>query len=141
MIANYRDILERVLKHEGGFVNHSNDPGGATNKGVTQAVYAAFRGLQDLPVRSVRHIERWEIEAIYDRQYWDKVAGDVLPSGLDYCVFDGAVNSGVAQSVKWLQRELAARQLYTLKVDGVIGLGTLNGLKKLNDHGAVISGI
>lgn len=141
MLANYKDILKRVLVHEGGFVNNAKDPGGATMKGVTQAVYNAFRDLHDLPRRSVRHLEQSELEAIYDRQYWDKVAGDALPSGIDYAVFDGAVNSGVGQAVKWLQRELKVRGLYDGLDDGIIGLKTLAGLRKLNDHAAVIKGI
>lgn len=136
MIENYPDILARVLVHEGGYSNHAADPGGATMKGVTQAVYDAFRVVSDLPKRSVRKIETPELEAIYDRQYWDKVVGDLLPSGIDYAVFDAAVNSGPAQAIKWLQRSLG--KLYDGKVDGIIGLKTLSAVKRLNDRDALL---
>jgi lysozyme family protein len=139
MIANYKEILKRVLVHEGGFSNHPTDAGGATMKGVTQAVYDAFRALNDRPRQTVRKIAEEELQAIYDRQYWDKVAGDQLPSGVDYAVFDFAVNSGVSRAVQYLQRCLAARKLYDGKIDGIIGLKTLAGLKAINDRASLVN--
>ena len=116
----YAAALKAVLIHEGGYVNHSNDPGGPTNKGVTQRVYDGYRKRKGLVPRTVKMIERAEIEAIYRQLYADKIAFDDLPEGLAYVVFDGAVNSGPAQSVKWLQRALRMN-----RVDGVIGPATL----------------
>lgn len=119
MRANFDDALKEVLKHEGGYVNHPKDPGGATNKGITQKTYDAWRKKQKLPTRSVREIERDEVEEIYRHQYWDKVRGDDLPSGVDYAVFDFAVNSGPARAAKCLQGILG------VEVDGKIGPQTL----------------
>ncbi len=112
--------LKAVLAHEGGYVNHPKDPGGATNKGVTQAVYDAFRKRSGLPVKSVRSISDYEVATIYRKQYWDAVKGDDLPAGVDYAVFDYAVNSGVSRATEALQKALG------VNADGVIGQITLH---------------
>lgn len=126
MQANYQKSLARVLVHEGGYSNHPADPGGATQHGVTQRVYDAFRGRQGKPPAPVRYITDGEVNAIYRRQYWDAVQGDSLPPGVDYAVFDGAVNSGPAQSIKWLQRALG------VDADGQLGERTLAAVRNAN---------
>ncbi|WP_246677573.1 glycosyl hydrolase 108 family protein [Mesorhizobium sp. B2-3-12] len=95
-----------MLAHEGGYSNHPADPGGATMKGVTQRVYDGYRKSKGLSTRSVKGIQTAELNEIYDRQYWDAVKGDLLPAGVDYVVFDGAVNSGPGRSIMWLQQAL-----------------------------------
>lgn len=136
--SNYDPSLQLALAHEGGFVNHPKDPGGATNKGVTQAVYDAYRRARGLAVQSVRLISDAEVNDIYKKQYWDKVEGDRLPAGIDYAAFDYAINSGVSKSVKDLQRTLNAdANLYgipgQLKVDGLIGDFTVEAACKAAD--------
>jgi lysozyme family protein len=118
--SGFARALPRVLAHEGGYVNDPADPGGATNKGVTFRVYDAYRTRKGLPTRDVRHIGGAEVADIYRLQYWNAVHGDELPPGLDYVLFDGAVNSGPSQSIKWLQRALG-----NVVVDGQIGQATL----------------
>lgn len=122
MRENLETALKHVLVHEGGFVNHPKDPGGATNRGVTQRVYDAYRDRQGQSRRSVRAITADEVADIYKRQYWDAIRGDDLPSGLDYAVFDYAVNSGPMRAVKDLQRELG---FAGKDVDGFNGSRTL----------------
>ena len=117
--TNFPVCLKHVLKHEGGYVNHPRDPGGATNQGVIQRTYNSYRRRKRLPIRSVRKITKTEVGEIYKQQYWDKVRGDDLPSGVDNCVFDYAVNSGVGRASKELQRIVKSN------VDGVVGLNTL----------------
>ena len=124
-------ILPWVLVHEGGFANHPKDPGGATMKGVTQRVYDGYRSRQGLPLRSVKHITDQELQMIYRLQYWDVVQGDRLPAGLDYAVFDYAVNSGPGKAAKDLQRELG------VKVDGVIGQITLAAAQAVEKAGKI----
>lgn len=80
-----------------------------------------------------------ERDDIYDRQYWDAVKADQLPAGVDYVVFDGAVNSGPMQSIKWLQRAL--QPVYTGQIDGVMGLATLAALNATNNHDALVDRI
>lgn len=132
MRENYDSALKRVLAHEGGYVNHPEDPGGATNQGVTQRVYDAYRSRQNLPQRSVKLISPAEVATIYRTQYADKVRFNDLPLGVDYVVFDGAVNSGPAQSVKWLQRAVG------VEADGVIGNVTLHAVADFPDHDLLI---
>lgn len=125
MRANFDKALAAVLIHEGGYVNHPRDPGGATNRGVTQAVYDDWCGDKGLPRRSVKDITPAEVMAIYKRSYWDAVKGDDLPAGVDYAVFDFAVNSGVGRAARFLQRAVGAAE------DGKIGPATLNAAKAM----------
>lgn len=132
----FAKALKATLVHEGGWSKHPDDPGGATMKGVIQRVYDGFRDRKGSPRRSVRLIEDAEIHEIYRAQYWNAVHGDELPAGVDYVVFDGAVNSGPAQSVKWLQRALG-----NVKVDGELGAATLAAVAAHPDHDALIAAI
>lgn len=119
MKQSYPAALAAVLKHEGGFSNHPLDKGGATNRGITQAVYSAWLKARGRSPRSVRSIKQAEVEAIYRKRYWDKCRCDDLPAGVDYAVFDAAVNSGPTRAAKWLQAALA------VETDGKIGPVTL----------------
>lgn len=123
MKENYPQALKQVLKYEGGYVDHPKDPGGPTNKGVTQAVYDNWRKSQNLSTQSVRAIVDSEVAAIYKNLYWDRVSGDFLPSGVDFAVFDFAVNSGVSRAAKTLQAVVGVTQ------DGVIGPATIQATK------------
>lgn len=122
MRENYALSLKLVLVHEGGFVNDPQDPGGATNKGITQKTYDAWRLGEGLPKRSVVNLNFWETTEIYRNGYWNKIEGDELPKGVDYCVFDFCVNSGIDRASKYLQRVVGVAD------DGRIGPQTLSAL-------------
>jgi len=141
MSTEFNRSLPRILVHEGGYVNHPKDPGGETNKGVTRRVYDTYRRSKGLPEHSVRFITDAEKTDIYKREYWDRASCDKLPPGVSYVVFDGAVNSGVSQSVKWLQRALQEYGLYAGKIDGQAGQGTIDAVNGINDHDALIAKI
>lgn len=111
---NWQYCLETILHHEGGYVNHPEDPGGETNLGVTKRVYEEFGGTKDMKDLTVE-----DVEPIYKKNYWDRVKADQLPSGLDLCVFDFGVNAGTGRSAKFLQGMIGATQ------DGAIGPATL----------------
>ena len=119
MKGNFDKCLAMVLKHEGGFVDHPEDPGGATNMGVTQHTYNSYLARYRLKRRSVRKITAGEVALIYRRNYWDRVRGDDLPPGVDWTVFDWAVNSGPSRSAKALQKIVMVTR------DGAIGPKTL----------------
>jgi lysozyme family protein len=123
--ANFAPSLAAVLVHEGGFVCNPNDPGGATCKGVTQAVYDDWRASHGLCQQTVRAIAEAEVEAIYFKLYWNAIKADDLPSGVDYCAFDFAFNSGPNQAVRFLQRTVGARE------DGKVGPATLAAAKDM----------
>lgn len=134
MKQNFPKALTLVLKHEGGYVNHPRDPGGATNKGITWRTYNAYRARKGQEPRDVRNITDAEVSAIYKVQYWDVVKADDLPSGLDYVVFDFAVNSGPSRSVQFLQR------IVGVEADGVMGQITLAAVKE-RDPEALIAAL
>jgi len=98
------DCLRFVLRWEGGYVNHPNDPGGATNKGVTQRTFDSWRLRAGKPRADVRTITDEEVHAIYAVDYWLAARCDTLPAPLDLVTFDTAVNMGVGRAVRFLQR-------------------------------------
>ena len=123
MKENYAQALKQVLKYEGGKVDDPRDPGGRTAFGVTQNTYNAWRKKQNLPIVDVFTISQNEVAAIYRQEYWDRIRGDDLPAGVDFAVFDFAVNSGVSKAAKTLQSVVGVTQ------DGVIGPATIQAAK------------
>lgn len=120
MKENFGAALARILVYEGGKANNPKDPGGRTNMGITQSTYNAWLRTKGKPSADVFAISHDDVATIYKTQYWDRMDGDLLPTGLDLCVFDGAVNSGVGSSVMWLQASLGG-----ITVDGGFGNKTL----------------
>lgn len=118
MDRNFQRALSLVLKHEGGWADHPKDPGGATMRGVTLATFRRYvkpNATKD----DLRKITDEQLAMVYRRYYWDAVAGAELPDGIDYAVFDFAVNSGPARAAKYLQAIVGTKQ------DGKIGPATL----------------
>ena len=118
MIGNFEQCLALLLKHEGGFVNNPKDPGGATNLGVTLNTWSKWKGSPQT-VDDVKNLTVEDVSDLYRQWYWGKSRCDDLPPGVDYCVFDCAVNSGPSQSIKFIQVALDIRS------DGVIGPQTI----------------
>jgi lysozyme family protein len=112
--ANWEKAFQAVLKHEGGFVNHPKDPGGMTNLGVTKKVWEEFVG-REVDESEMRALTPDVVKPLYKKNYWDKIKGDQLPSGVDYAAYDLAVNSGTGRAAKYLQR------IAGVPDDGVIG--------------------
>ena len=130
MKSTFDPALRLLLRHEGGFVNHHSDPGGMTNLGVTKAVWDAHTG-KDASEADMRALTPEAVQPVYKARYWDAIQGDALPYGLDYCIFDCAVNSGPGRAIKLLQYVL-----YT-KVDGVLGKHTLAALQRADPTGLI----
>lgn len=116
--GRFSAVLPITLKHEGGFVNHPRDPGGATNKGITIGTFRQYR--PGATVADLRAISDADVEMIYRKGYWNPVSGDFLPAGVDLSVFDYAVNSGVSRASRALQSVVGVKQ------DGKIGPNTLS---------------
>jgi lysozyme family protein len=119
--VNFDAAFERLLGHEGGYVNHPSDPGGETMYGVTARVARAhgYAGpMRDLPLSEAQRIAR--------AAYWDAVKADELPAGVRFDVFDTAYNSGVTQAAKLLQRALG------VKDDGQLGPVTLAAARAMD---------
>jgi len=92
---NFDVAFETLIGHEAGYVNHPSDPGGETKYGITKRTY---------PNEDIRNLTIERAKEIYKRDFWNKVKGDQLPYVVAFNFFDGAVNSGVSNSVRWLQR-------------------------------------
>src|SRR5271163_4065031 len=104
--SNFLACFNETESFEGGYVDNPHDPGGATLKGVTQAVYTAWLAHHGRPNAAVRGASDADIQAIYRAQYWDAVRGDDLYAGLDLVMVDTGWGSGPVEAVKFLQRAL-----------------------------------
>ena len=118
MRTNFETALSAVLHHEGGYSNNPADPGGMTNLGVTKKVWEEWVG-HPVDEKTMRALTPAMVAPMYKAKYWDKIKGDDLPEGVDYCVFDAAVNSGPGRAAKWLQSCVG------VEPDGGIGPKTL----------------
>lgn len=125
MRGNWPKCFAAVLQHEGGFVNHPRDPGGMTNLGVTRNVWGNWIGKQPTEAQ-MRALSALDVEPLYRNRYWNTIRGDELPSGVDYVVFDAAVNSGPVRAIKWLQA------CVDVPVDGKLGDQTLDAVFAAN---------
>ncbi len=111
---NFNQAFEVLLGHEGKYSNNPADPGGETMYGITKAV-AATNGYHD----DMRNLPIEFAKKVYRRMYWDQCRCDDLPADVRFDVFDAAVNSGVAQATKWLQRAVG------VTADGIAGRVTV----------------
>jgi lysozyme family protein len=102
MLSNWDNAFKLMLKSEGGFVNHPSDPGGMTNLGVTKATWENWVG-RESDEAEMRGLTPEKVEPLYKNKYFDAVRGDELPMGLDYLMFDFAVNAGAGRAIKTLQ--------------------------------------
>lgn len=118
---NFETAFQKVLGFEGDYADHPDDPGGKTRYGITEAVArtAGYKGdMRELPLDLAKRI--------YKNEFWDAVRADELPIGLRYLMFDAAVNSGVGQAIKWLQRTVGVVD------DGIFGPKTMAAVNNLS---------
>ena len=119
-------IINHILKIEGGYVNDPSDSGGETNYGITRATARAY-GYQGEMI----NLPRETAFDIYAAQYWDSVRADeLLALSPDICaeVVDTAVNMGASRAGKFFQRALNSLST-PIGIDGVIGKNTIASLK------------
>jgi len=102
MQSNWSNAFALMLKSEGGYVNNPADPGGMTNLGVTKATWENWVG-RESDEAEMRGLTPEKVEPLYKKKYWDAVRSDELPVGLDYLLFDFAVNAGAGRAIKTLQ--------------------------------------
>jgi len=130
MESDFTNALHHVLECEKGFQNDPRDEGnrlpdgrrGCTTLGVTQAVWESYVG-HKVSTADMRALTPAKVAPLYKHKYWDVVNGDNLPSGVDYIIFDFAVNAGVGRAVKLLQT------IVNVPSDGIIGAITLDAVK------------
>ena len=108
-------FIERVLTHEGGYVNDPRDPGQETRWGISKRSY---------PQVDIRNLTRAQAVDIYRRDFWQRVRGDELPREFAFQALDAAVNHGIGNAVRWMQRAAGVAD------DGVIGPVTLAAVQR-----------
>ena len=131
---NFPAALAAVLRSEGGWTDDPRDRGGPTMRGVTLERLRAWEHDPAITKAQLRNISDDKIRAIYHDGYWRPVAGDDLPSGLDYAMFDWAVNSGPARATVAIQR------IVGVAPDGVMGTLTLSAIRQ-HDVGQMIDAL
>ena len=119
MSKDFKAALKRVLKHEGGYVNHPSDPGGETNYGITKNTARSY-GYNG----SMKTIPMDVVERIYKAMYWDAMSCDNFPFAVAFQLFDAAVNHGLLNARKLTQRAV------NVKDDGIIGSISLAAIRK-----------
>lgn len=114
---NFDQAFQVLIGHEGGYIDHPRDPGGATNFGISQRSY---------PGEDIRGLTLDRAKEIYQRDYWSPAGCDVVPDGVKFSLFDMAVNSGVKPAIRCLQRAAGVDD------DGALGPITLQAVASMN---------
>ena len=128
MSANFKTFIERVLAHEGSYSDHSADPGGETNWGVTKRT-AVANGY----TASMRSMTREQAREIYRVAFWQRVRGDEYDPAIGFQLFDAAVNHGIGNAARMLQRAVGVVD------DGAIGNVTLAAINAKDKNDVVLS--
>lgn len=123
MTVSFEQMMDRLLAHEGGYTFNKNDPGGETNWGISKRSY---------PNLNIRRLTRPQAVEIYRRDFWRKAKAHDLPPAVGFQLLDAAVNSGIAQATRWLQRAAGVAD------DGVIGPITLEAVRKADPNDLVL---
>lgn len=122
-MSRFDDALPLILRLEGGYVDDPDDPGGATNLGVTQTTYDIWRRASGLPARDVKEITQAEASEIYENGFWKGARCDQIAWPASVVLFDAAVNHGIPLAHRMLQEAL------NVKVDGRVGPVTLAAME------------
>jgi lysozyme family protein len=112
----FDEAFEKLIGHEGGYINHQRDPGGETKFGISKRSY---------PKENIKGLTLERAKMIYRRDFWDRCHIDELPESVWFDMFDTAVNSGVSTAMKLLQR---AAGMDTGEIDGLFGPKTLRAV-------------
>lgn len=127
MRENYDKAFELLIGHEGGFQADRRDRGnwttGVIGKGELKGTKFGVSAMA-YPNLDIKNLTLAQAKDIYKKDYWDAVRSDELPSGVDYLVFDAAVNHGPKKAIELLQIAAGATS------DGVLGPATLKAVEK-----------
>lgn len=117
-MMNFDTAFDRLIGHEGGYVNHPNDPGGETNWGITlrTAREVGYSG-------AMRNLTRQQAKEIYRAAYWGRARAGQYDGAIAFQVFDAAVNHGIGQAIRFLQRAVGVAD------DGIVGPATLTAVQ------------
>jgi len=125
---NFDRTFDLVVAHEGGFTNDPADPGNWTGGGIDIGTCRGTKfGISAAahPELDIANLTLDDVKALYQRDYWDRIAGDQLPPAVAFLTFDAAINNGTGHAVRWLQ------QAASVDADGVIGEKTLAAIGQI----------
>ena len=133
--SNFNDLVGKILEAEGGFVNHPNDTGKATNRGISWATWGrtakSILG-KEPTLGNLKDLTEGEAAQIYKQEYWDKMNLDSIEDkSLQHIIFDGGVNHGTGTSARMVQKSINALG-GQVKVDGALGPKTAEAVNKLD---------
>lgn len=135
MTDHFNIFIDRLLSHEGGYSSDRNDPGnwtgGAVNVGVLKGTKFGIAA-NTYPMLDIKNLTRAQAIEIYRRDFWLRAKCEQLPKAVAFQLLDGAVNSGIGQAVRWLQRAAGAAD------DGLIGPATLAAVKRMDANDMVL---
>ena len=117
----FDEAFERLISHEGGYVNHPHDPGGETNWGITKRV-----AMEQGYTGRMRDLTRGQAKAIYKLAYWDRAKADQYDPAIGFQLFDAAVNHGIGNAIRMLQRAVGSAD------DGIVGPATLRAIAAMD---------
>lgn len=122
-MITFEQIIDKVLEHEGGYVNDPYDKGGETNFGIAKRWY---------PDLDIKNLTKSDAINIYYNNYWKPSKADFLPNDLKATYFDMCVNMGQRQAVKILQQAINSRKMNKIEEDGVIGEITIKNAARIS---------
>lgn len=120
-MTDFNEAFNRLIAHEGGYSNHPSDPGGETMYGITKRV-AMSHGYTG----NMRDLTREQAKAIYRTAYWGRARADEYDFAIGFQLFDAAVNHGIGNAVRFLQRAVGVAD------DGIVGPVTLRAIRAMS---------
>jgi len=121
---DFHTFIERILQHEGGYVNDPQDPGGETQWGISKRAY---------PQLNIRTLTRADAVEIYRRDYWEKMQCPKMPVMLAFQLLDAGINHGRGNAVRMVQRAVSVAD------DGIIGPVTLDAVARMEPMALVVA--
>lgn len=145
-MAKFDLYFPRLLKKEGGFINHPDDPGGATNKGITLANWKAYGKDKDndgdIDIDDLRFIDDKDAYDFFRRIFWNKMSLDLIrDQSLAEIVFDHGVNAGVSRAVSMLKFILyyQFQRKSEVKINGVMDRLMPGIVNSISDQAALFN--
>jgi lysozyme family protein len=126
-MSNFDRMFDIVVGHEGDFTANPADPGNWTGGTIGAGICRGTRfgiSAAAYPDLDIANLSLDAAKALYQHDYWQRIAGDRLPSAVALLVFDAAINNGTGRAVRWLQQVAQVWQ------DGVIGEQTLGAIDR-----------
>lgn len=120
-MIDFDTAIERILSHEGGYVNDPADPGGETQWGISKRSY---------PSVDIKKLTRDAAKELYRRDFWELVARQITDDALRFQILDAAVNHGMGNAVRFMQRAAGVAD------DGHFGPASKAAVARMDPHDA-----